>query len=269
MDNLAIPEQIKRVLECLGQENDDSVKWILTKSPSGGFSIKIWTFPAKNELQKETHKRQPRHGKEHKHPTTRHANVETPPSAGKRATVGPEILEKPESIGRKCRHKPPSRIKRDRQRRATWRVTQQLTRENLQASKKLPENSPPVVLAEPVVGEPKEQFKDATESVVEIPNNVLFPESTDSAVSQITSKSSETNCGREDSVLDSDDESVDPVKSPVKEVPELCVACGKTEGKFYSCFKCKAVKYCGASCQKENWKQHKFACVTLRDLFGE
>ena len=39
-----------------------------------------------------------------------------------------------------------------------------------------------------------------------------------------------------------------------------CARCGDTQAALRACARCKAVKYCGRSCQSEDWKQHKAAC---------
>ena len=176
------------------------------------------------------------------------------------------LLEKSIATGNRRRRKSPSKLRRDRARRAKWLLQ---LRENRRAQEILPETSSPVVSAEQLEQGPKELSNDIEEYADERPNSDLCLDSTDFAAPQCHSESSVTNCDCEDSFLDSDEESVDPVEPPFKEVPELCVACGKMEGKFYFCSKCKAVKYCGATCQKDNWKQHKFACATLKDLFGK
>jgi len=43
---------------------------------------------------------------------------------------------------------------------------------------------------------------------------------------------------------------------------EACAVCGKVEGTS-KCSKCKSVSYCGAVCQKANWKLHKATCKLI------
>jgi TPR repeat protein len=60
---------------------------------------------------------------------------------------------------------------------------------------------------------------------------------------------------------------------------QCCVECGKVEGgedvSLKACKACKAVKYCGAACQKKHWPTHKIECklrsAELRDeaLFND
>ena len=159
-------------------------------------------------------------------------------------SVGSEILEKPKSTGRTRRQKPPSKVSKDRRRRDAWRLHQQHSRENRQALDRLlensspdclPENSLPVVLENQAAPEPNELCKDETESVVVRPNNIQFTEAAYKVVgSPNNSKSSVTNCDFNTSLLDSDEERVDFATPLLKEVPELCVECGKTKGKLYT-----------------------------------
>jgi hypothetical protein len=39
-----------------------------------------------------------------------------------------------------------------------------------------------------------------------------------------------------------------------------CVNCSKEMSKIYRCSRCNVATYCGASCQKEAWKEHKKIC---------
>ena len=39
-----------------------------------------------------------------------------------------------------------------------------------------------------------------------------------------------------------------------------CQVCEKTEGKLLKCAGCEKVFYCGAECQKKDWKEHKPVC---------
>jgi hypothetical protein len=39
-----------------------------------------------------------------------------------------------------------------------------------------------------------------------------------------------------------------------------CVNCNKEMTKFYRCWRCTVATYCGSSCQKEAWKEHKKIC---------
>lgn len=39
-----------------------------------------------------------------------------------------------------------------------------------------------------------------------------------------------------------------------------CAHCKQTAPDLKACGKCRSVKYCGATCQKEHWKQHKQVC---------
>ena len=270
-----IPVAFERILQCLDKEKDAALSWTLSKSRNGQFSLKFWTSPNEDKIAaKKSRDRTVTSSKHCVRPEpVSLVNVDPSPDS-----VNSEVLERPKPIGKR-RHKPPSKLNRDRRRLATWKLQQQLSRENRQAAerlldKPLPDCSldetPPVVLEKPAAPEPKELSKDATGSAVAHPNTVVFTETADEVVgSPNITGSSVTNCEPDSSVLDSDDECVSSVSPPLKEVPELCVACGKTEGKLFTCSKCKAVKYCGVSCQMENWSQHKFACATLKDMFAK
>ncbi|KAL6305441.1 hypothetical protein BKA93DRAFT_213686 [Sparassis latifolia] len=43
------------------------------------------------------------------------------------------------------------------------------------------------------------------------------------------------------------------------DVAKVCSQCGKS-GELFDCSRCKKVRYCGESCQKAAWKQHKLVC---------
>jgi len=49
---------------------------------------------------------------------------------------------------------------------------------------------------------------------------------------------------------------------------DTCANCGKKEGeggiKLKRCMACKYTNYCGAECQKANWKKHKKSCEYLQ-----
>ena len=53
---------------------------------------------------------------------------------------------------------------------------------------------------------------------------------------------------------------------------EICARCGKQGAGFKRCSRCKQACYCGAECQKADWKRHKTTCappVTLQDVAAE
>jgi MYND finger len=41
----------------------------------------------------------------------------------------------------------------------------------------------------------------------------------------------------------------------------ICMSCGKSDGKTYKCAKCKDRFYCSVECQKKDWPVHKNYCV--------
>lgn len=44
------------------------------------------------------------------------------------------------------------------------------------------------------------------------------------------------------------------------EIAHRCHFCDDREFKNLKCSKCKSVRYCGSSCQKNDWKDHKLIC---------
>jgi len=42
--------------------------------------------------------------------------------------------------------------------------------------------------------------------------------------------------------------------------PPKCRGCGKTEGPFRRCGRCKVATYCSAACQRNDWKYHRRTC---------
>ena len=108
-------------------------------------------------------------------------NMDTSPDS-----VDSEVWERPKPIGKR-RHKPPSKLKRDRRQRATWKLQQQLLREHQAAERLLDtplpdcsvDKTPPVKLEKPPAPEPKEMCEDATGSLVAHLNTVVFMETED------------------------------------------------------------------------------------------
>ena len=44
----------------------------------------------------------------------------------------------------------------------------------------------------------------------------------------------------------------------------MCSVCNKAPDDIQMCQGCLDVRYCGAACQKKNWKQHKFVCKIVK-----
>ena len=150
--------------------------------------------------------------------------------------------------------KSPSRIKRDKERRRLWRRKQRAARQDS-------------VTVEP---ESVRQVCDSGDTTAQdLPSRAAsgdLPEHSPS--SDVVPDKSNLEPNDSTSVVDSDDdcEPNDPIS---KFPPDLCVSCGETEGRFFTCSKCKAVKYCGVKCQKDDWSEHKHTCATLKDLRGK
>jgi hypothetical protein len=50
----------------------------------------------------------------------------------------------------------------------------------------------------------------------------------------------------------------------IKYVSTACKVCGNTEGLKW-CGACNKVRYCGATCQRADWKEHKKFCVRKKE----
>ena len=51
--------------------------------------------------------------------------------------------------------------------------------------------------------------------------------------------------------------------TPIKHVK--CANCGDTEAVLKACQRCKKVAYCGARCQRDDWRFHKRVCCPPKD----
>lgn len=51
----------------------------------------------------------------------------------------------------------------------------------------------------------------------------------------------------------------------VPRVPQQCSALGCAGYGLSSCARCRVAAYCGPTCQKAHWREHKAACTALRD----
>ena len=242
-----IPDVFQRLLNCL-EEELRPVSWTLSKSSDGCFSLRISEIPAKHERPCKR---------------TLASEVKASESAsGQAVSPSGDLDSKPKSTGsRKARkRKSPAQLKRDRQRRATWRLKQQLSRENRQAAAATAKPAP----REPVASEDSVSPESPAES-----------ETLDFSQAETVSES--VGEGTLPLPLDSDPPSAgntaEPVSATTSELDpggfETCANCGNIGGpsvKLSSCSRCKAVKYCGVTCQKEQWPVHKSACAILRRM---
>jgi hypothetical protein len=48
--------------------------------------------------------------------------------------------------------------------------------------------------------------------------------------------------------------------------PGTCDKCGKKAAHILQCGKCRSTRYCGASCQREDWAEHKKGCRKPKDF---
>ena len=149
--------------------------------------------------------------------------------------------------------KSPSRIKRDRERRRLWRRKQRAARQDTVSDK-----PGSVVTVHQVSDSGSNTDQDspsraASGDLLEhSPSFDVDPDKSDLDTSDSTS------------VVDSGDD-CEPIVPISSFPPDLCVNCGETEGRFFLCSRCKAVKYCNAKCQRESWSEHKYLCATLKD----
>ena len=236
-----IPDVFQRLLDCL-EEESSPVSWTLSKSIDGCFSMRILEIPAKQERPCKQ--------------TTSEVKLK---ASGQVVSPSGNQDSKPIAAGNKSarRRKSPAQLKRDRQRRATWRLKQKLSRENRQAAAATAKPAP----RESVASE------DSVDSVS--PESATVSETLDI-------RQAEPVC-EETLPLDSDPPSAGIAAEPVSVTTsvldqggfETCANCDNVGGpsvKLSACSRCKAVKYCGVACQREQWPVHKSACAILRRM---
>ena len=235
-----IPDVFQRLLNCL-EEELRPVSWTLSKSIDGCFSLRISEIPAEHERVRNVR------GTKRPAPCKQTLTSEVKAS-GQVVLPSGNLDSNPKSTGnrRARKKKSPAKLKRDRQRRATWRLQQQLSRENRQAAaatarpaRESVEDSvspePPIETLEIPEAEPCEKTLDSD------------PPSAGNAAEGVSVTTSELDLGG----------------------LETCANCDYTGGpgaKLLSCSRCKAVKYCGVACQREQWPVHKSACAILRRM---
>ena len=155
--------------------------------------------------------------------------------------------------------KRPSRARRDRRR---WTAYYQKKKSGTSSSSNTPKDSPkpasPVVtkqleLSQEVLDPPsssaKQDISSTSEQTTRLDQPVCLEQSVQGDVS--------VSC----SDIDSDDD------EEVIEYPNFCATCYRAPPvvTLKKCSKCQISQYCSLSCQKENWKQHKFACSIVAD----
>jgi len=47
---------------------------------------------------------------------------------------------------------------------------------------------------------------------------------------------------------------------------QVCMVCGKRQGKLKRCGGCNLTCYCSAECQRTDWKEHKLVCRTAKNI---
>jgi len=278
-----IPAAFERILQCLHAEKEP-LSWNISKSFKGQFSLRIW---ASQEVPAFPNK-----GRKSKHSHFSHAfsptNVDTnTDSKVKNANAVIPDHKKPESTGK--RTKTPSRIRRDKARRASWSLQKKLSRQNLRATERLSEQrrleqSDPPSDSRSTVSSPErlENIPEVLESdgtletstileptekrdlcLVSSPrectNANVHPDNSTSSVPSL----SEGNTNLDHSATSSETEAagnntLDDIFSGV------CDNCFKEIGPGVTprlCTKCKVVKYCSVKCQKKQWTEHKKLCI--------
>ena len=150
-------------------------------------------------------------------------------------------------VGPLKRKKSPSQIKRDRERWNQWHQKRK------SGSRVVQEPSEPVV---------NDQL-DSSRKALDIQ---CSSKQEDTTQSQDKSEHLEQPVYGAEGVLscsevDSDDDHDDDVI----ELPDFCANCNcKPFGVILKrCSRCQLSQYCSVECQKENWKEHKFACSVI------
>ena len=145
MVKFTLPTVFENVLQCLDTGNEP-VSWNRSRSYDGSFSLKIWT--SKTSPVKSVARRLHKKGghfenvvKGHS-PSDLNGNVDThdnliePVSVKTKLTVE-NTQQQPKSKRRKRKKKTASGLRRDKERRASWRICKTLSRENQIATERL------------------------------------------------------------------------------------------------------------------------------------
>ena len=225
-----LPDVFLRVLNVL-EEGKSPISWTLTKSWNGQLSLNIVHSPSPM-----------------KHLAT-----------GQRLCGQGQDQASPVSSSVKRKRKSPSRRKRDRERWNRWR-----------RKRKLCARADPKPVTDPkAIDQVVTSNVDTNPSALDI-QPVICAKVQDSSPQCQEYRRSEHpvhTCEEEGSTsapsgsnLDSDDDVSDDACD--FEMPDICATCnmGPPEVNLRKCSKCKLSKYCSLQCQRENWKEHKFAC---------
>lgn len=147
----------------------------------------------------------------------------------------------------KRKKKSPSQIKRDRERWKKWR------QERKSRADLIP--SQPVVCDQLESEAQSSAEQDITIQCQENSKHLEQPVHVDEVVKSAGTGESTFSC----SDIDSDDD-IDGI-----ELPNFCSNCNlKPLGVILKrCSRCHLSQYCSVKCQKENWKEHKFACSVI------
>lgn len=243
--NSFMPEHLLKILIAL-EKDVTHQPWKLIRN-SGSFTL-IINFPAKGD---DKGKQQPS-----KEPASGLKSARQHMDKKHQDSSSVMLAEQPKRKNKKTS----ARVARDRARRkAYWKdlkIARKLSAENtaahfaqLQDTRAVaspqvsvdshPENSG-CMDRTPIVSEPQRRL--TVEDQVQLDLNEL---------------STDASSG---SSFDSDDD-VDACEFDL-EMPDICASCnmGPPEVTLKKCTRCKLSKYCSVQCQKDNWKDHKFAC---------
>ena len=240
-----MPEHLLKILTTL-EKDVTHQPWKLIRN-SGSFTL-IINFPAKGD---DKGKRKP--SKERAsglNSTRQHTDKKHQDSSGVRLAEQPKRKKK----------KNPARVARDRARRkAYWKdlkIARKLSAENTAAHyAQLQETR---AVASPRVSVDSHLEKsgcmERTPIVSEQQGHLTVEDQFQLDLNELSSDASSV------SSFDSDDD-VDACKFNF-EMPDICASCnmGPPEVTLKKCTRCKLSKYCSVQCQKDNWKEHKFAC---------
>ena len=174
---------------------------------------------------------------------------------------GVRLAEQP----KRKKKKSPARIARDRARRkAYWKdlkIARKLGAENTAAHYAQLQETRTVASPQVSVDSHPENSgcMERTPNVSELQRHLTVEHSSEPPQVQLdlNELSSDASSG---SSLDSDDD-VDACDFDF-EMPDICASCnmGPPEVTLKKCTRCKLSKYCSVQCQRDNWKEHKFAC---------
>ena len=219
-----LPDAFLRVIRVL-EEGKSPISWTLSKSWNGQLSLNIVHFP-----------------------TEHHTNGQT-------LGMQDRARSSPVSSFVKRKRKSPSRRRRDRERWIRWRQKRKL---GARADSKPDVDTETTVVTSDVDFNPSAPDNQPVICPEEQENSTQCQESRRLEHPVHACEEGGNTTTSSGSSLDSDDDD----DSCEFEMPDICASCnmGPPEVTLRKCSQCKLSKYCSLQCQKDNWKEHKFAC---------